>query len=587
MSFHSTDVWPPYTDMHQSSHMSQGRRPSHNLYGPPEHQSAMSFPDSFGPQPSPLSIQTGNLSNAAAHQQQESATTPTPYGPPFTGESVARFLTQQNDTWNPLRLAPQNLNTPVGQNSMQQPQFNNPRSPAQSDTASFVTGPRQQDSAYCSNASPTVPDPVTTNQDCPEMRELFSDTNPFSPSSDSPSTPIRSKRPPTSVPGQADEGSITLPEDGKCTFCGKEPRLKSELKKHMLRHIRPFRCKLPDCNGATEGFTTSNDLDRHNRSVHGIFPKNAKVYICAAKNCAEGEKRWPRYDNFKQHCERMHKGDSLEALIHRSERSAPPPPAEVQQILEQSSQSQMNSQQNAPSDSASAGPNDPFTSQPSFNPAFYDTGDLYGGSETGSFVSFPPHSSNYNDDPSTRLARNVARDQLRQGYHSNDGRSLSSAKQSSQGSRSVSSRPPPEVVVHQPDLQKSRQTEFSHMFSEQSNRPMQFDEMTNSRMMRYQQMISEQQSTNQLLTPNSATTFSRSRSVSSGSSGSLPRHQRGRSATVIGGNMPKLPGKRKATDVSQASSSSKRDRVSCKWLGCNKAGMRPCELKSVAHKHFQ
>ena len=582
MSCHSNDAWHPYADLQQAPHPSPDRRQSHSLYGSPNHQSGMSFTNPFAPQLSPLNIETTSLTSGPC-AGQDSATTPTGYIQPLSGDSVSRFLTQhiKHDSWTPLHLTPQNLNTAVGHGSAQQPQFITPRSPAQSDTASFVTGPRQQrDSAYCSTASPTVPDPVTANQDCPDMREMFSEMPPLSATLESPSTPARSRRAPTSVPSQADEGSIILPEDRICPHCGAEPRLKSELKKHMLRHIRPFRCKIPDCNGASEGFTTSNDLDRHNRSVHNIFPKNAKVYTCAAKNCAEGEKMWPRYDNFKQHCERMHKGDNLEALVSRSERPAPAPPAEVQQILDETSRSQTKARPQVASETASLGNHDLYNTQPSIQQSFYDE-DLYGGSETGSFVSFPPHSSTYNDDQATRMARNAARDHLRQSYANGDGQSASSAKLSSQGSRSVSSRPPPEVVVHQPDVQKSRQNELAHMFPDYNSKALQFDETIDSRAIRYQQLVNESQQASQLLTPNSAS-FGRSRSLSSGSSGSPSRSPRGRSATVIGGNMPnmpKMPGKRKS-DASNASSSIKR--VRCKWPGCEKTGMRPCELKSVA-----
>ena len=194
-----------------------------------------------------------------------------------------------------------------------------------------------------SHASPVVAAPArshpqavyTTPGYAPHdaLRYSYSETSsPISPNS--PLTPLRQKRRQTFTSSSpSEEGNIALPDNGKCPYCGVEPRLKSELKKHMLRHIRPFRCKLEGCESAHTGFTTTNDLDRHNRSVHGIFPPNAKIYICAAKNCGEGQKVWPRYDNFKQHCERMHKGEDLTKLVVFSERSAPPPPPEVQAAL--------------------------------------------------------------------------------------------------------------------------------------------------------------------------------------------------------------------------------------------------------------
>lgn len=53
-------------------------------------------------------------------------------------------------------------------------------------------------------------------------------------------------------------------------------------RKHVLRHEKPFLCDVDGCpkskNG--EGFTTPNDLDRHRRTKHKIFPSEAKVLYC-------------------------------------------------------------------------------------------------------------------------------------------------------------------------------------------------------------------------------------------------------------------------------------------------------------------
>jgi hypothetical protein len=76
----------------------------------------------------------------------------------------------------------------------------------------------------------------------------------------------------------------------------------------MLRHDKPFRCDVPNCNRA-DGFTTSNDLDRHKKSIHKIG--------CASEKCKTKTKVWPRLDNFKQHIERIHKDEDEEDLIKR------------------------------------------------------------------------------------------------------------------------------------------------------------------------------------------------------------------------------------------------------------------------------
>ena len=55
------------------------------------------------------------------------------------------------------------------------------------------------------------------------------------------------------------------------------------------------------------GFGTINDLDRHQRSVHGT---NGIKYRCREGTCrTKPEKDWPRSDNFKQHLKRMHSID--------------------------------------------------------------------------------------------------------------------------------------------------------------------------------------------------------------------------------------------------------------------------------------
>lgn len=86
-------------------------------------------------------------------------------------------------------------------------------------------------------------------------------------------------------------------------------------RKHKLKHDKPFKCEVPGCK-RTEGFTTTNDLDRHQRSLHrkGI---DKKSYRCAVENCRNKEKTWPRLDNFKQHVERMHKDENVLDVIER------------------------------------------------------------------------------------------------------------------------------------------------------------------------------------------------------------------------------------------------------------------------------
>ncbi|KAE9371987.1 HET-domain-containing protein [Stipitochalara longipes BDJ] len=98
-----------------------------------------------------------------------------------------------------------------------------------------------------------------------------------------------------------------------CPVCQKSVKTQSELKKHDLRHRKPFFCQVSGCP-RTEGFSTSNDLERHTMSKH---PSNAlattpgvKKFRCLVPGCKSSEKAWPRLDNFRSHLKRVH-GSSL------------------------------------------------------------------------------------------------------------------------------------------------------------------------------------------------------------------------------------------------------------------------------------
>lgn len=92
----------------------------------------------------------------------------------------------------------------------------------------------------------------------------------------------------------------------------------------MLRHVKPYKCDVPGCS-KNDGFSTNNDLDRHKKSVHKIMPTNSndRSFRCAALNCPKREKIWPRLDNFRQHCKRIHpevqeSSEKLDELVRKS-----------------------------------------------------------------------------------------------------------------------------------------------------------------------------------------------------------------------------------------------------------------------------
>lgn len=87
-------------------------------------------------------------------------------------------------------------------------------------------------------------------------------------------------------------------------------------RKHQIKHSKVFYCDVPRCKRRGQGFGTSNDLERHKKSVHkiGLLEKS---YQCAAESCKTKTKIWPRLDNFKQHIDRMHKDDDMVELIKK------------------------------------------------------------------------------------------------------------------------------------------------------------------------------------------------------------------------------------------------------------------------------
>ena len=95
--------------------------------------------------------------------------------------------------------------------------------------------------------------------------------------------------------------------------------------KHDAWHKKEHICHVKDCPRKGKGFTTVNDLERHQKTVHRIQPDRQRgknrEYKCFAPGCPKNDKEWPRLDNFKQHLIRMHTGkedpDKLDALIKR------------------------------------------------------------------------------------------------------------------------------------------------------------------------------------------------------------------------------------------------------------------------------
>lgn len=79
----------------------------------------------------------------------------------------------------------------------------------------------------------------------------------------------------------------------------------TQSRKHNLRHTKPFHCTVEGCK-RVDGFSTSNDLERHVKSLHLNKTGDAKLYKCLVSSCKSKDKLWPRLDNFKSHLKRKH-----------------------------------------------------------------------------------------------------------------------------------------------------------------------------------------------------------------------------------------------------------------------------------------
>lgn len=188
-------------------------------------------------------------------------------------------------------------------------------------------GPPQSDSGYETkrshgNASIFSSDINDRDQDCQSLAGHVADYQPFQGLNEA--LQSRENRTPETWPTHL-PASINSP-GLFCPTCHKSVKTKSELKsvltvicheeppliflrKHDLRHKKPFVCNYPAC-GRTEGFSTTNDLDRHTKSKHPLATtskvESIKRYRCVVPGCKSKDKAWPRLDNFRSHLRRVH-----------------------------------------------------------------------------------------------------------------------------------------------------------------------------------------------------------------------------------------------------------------------------------------
>ncbi|KAH8588493.1 hypothetical protein B0O99DRAFT_600727 [Bisporella sp. PMI_857] len=106
-----------------------------------------------------------------------------------------------------------------------------------------------------------------------------------------------------------------------CDVCKKNVKNNSELKKHQLRHAKPYICQVPGCP-RVEGFSTKSDLDRHAQHKHPELSAKVERYRCRFPGCKSADKSWPRLDNFRSHLQRVHSRHLTEAGIEGLVRGA-------------------------------------------------------------------------------------------------------------------------------------------------------------------------------------------------------------------------------------------------------------------------
>ncbi|KAH7060611.1 hypothetical protein B0J12DRAFT_695972 [Macrophomina phaseolina] len=231
---------------------------------------------------------------------------------------IASFYNDADGPWNSLRAASQaQTSAPTATVPVSVPNldYNSYRDALASEIS---------DSGYASQAAASQSlvntEPADYNRECSDLSVQVNSFSFTAASSSSPPYDIRSLN--TRNADEADATSVRRLKPGQksllCPDCGETAKCPSDFKKHTLKHTKPWTCDEPDCS-RKEGFTTINDLKRHQKSVHKIGGMS-KSFRCVADRCRNKDKLWPRLDNFKQHINRMHKDEyDMDDLINRSQ----------------------------------------------------------------------------------------------------------------------------------------------------------------------------------------------------------------------------------------------------------------------------
>lgn len=267
----------------------------------------------------------GNLTHVGNTQNQQN------FG---LERDIYNFIrTNQAEPWNPVRAAgtswPHNSHNYSSLTS-----FTGYRDSAPPSSEAGTVGPgvgKLSDSGYGSVARPSIGIPSYNGDDTVETQSLARQFNQHGLGLETRSNATQGRARKSRARSQRGGGSVTSGVHGrKCPECPDfSAKTNSELKKHRARHEKPFKCHIERCPKAKEGFSTSNDLDRHRICVHHIYGSDAQIYRCNIDTCRNKPKNWPRQDNFRQHIKRVHRFDppaDLSAFLYH------PKPADDQPL---------------------------------------------------------------------------------------------------------------------------------------------------------------------------------------------------------------------------------------------------------------
>ncbi|KAI9713328.1 MAG: hypothetical protein M1812_006687 [Candelaria pacifica] len=291
------------------------------------------FPSSPGSGEVPSNVRPLSMSASSPHFPLQSV----PQGN-LPVNPLQRFYHESNGPWN-QHMIPGLISEPYPRppnpnnlTRMDDPNlsFSRHRSTARSEIESNATGVilSDPDSGYgtksLATASVLSADPAEYHQECPSITGHVNNLQIFH--GEGQATPHY--LPSNDMDYQHQDDSFEDPDPAaanllQCPYCPVTLKCHSERKKHILRHEKPFVCDEMNCS-RKEGFSTSNDLDRHKKSVHRIIPKRGsmKSYRCFSASCKTKDKLWPRLDNFRQHLKRMHQSEDTDELLRISEHNS-------------------------------------------------------------------------------------------------------------------------------------------------------------------------------------------------------------------------------------------------------------------------